>query len=100
MTAVIPLKNTAMFYDFLKKKSNEFDDFEFVTQAQYFDELLARDSVERRELQELFDAQIFWRLWLTNTKVLKMYTAMLIELSCYMLLMDEYGITVKIEGER
>lgn len=99
MTAVIPLKNTAMFYDFLKKKSNEFDDFEFVTQAQYFDELLARDSIEWRELQSLFDAQIFWRLWLCDTKSLKMYTAMIIELSCYMCLMDKYGINVKIKGE-
>lgn len=99
MVAVIPLKNTAMFYDFLKKKSNEFDDFEFVTQTQYFDELLTRDGVERRELQGLFDAQIFWRLWLSNTKALKMYTAMVIELTCYMCLMDQYDISVKIKEE-
>lgn len=99
MTVVITLKNTAMFYDFLKKKSNEFDDIEFVTQAQYFDELNSRVSVEWRELQGLFDAQIFWRLWMRSDNALKMYTAMMIELTCYMWLMDKYDISVKIKEE-
>lgn len=95
----ISLEHTIEFYRFARELLKTFDDYEFETQIEYFDELCSRDKVSSEDLMALLDVDIFWELWLNDVSDLKKYTTMAIELASYAQALGQYHATAKIKEE-
>lgn len=99
MSIEITLKNTAKFYEYLKKKASLADDIEFSVQVEYFDELCTRDSVSDYELYFLLDVITFWRYWRDEPDAIELFVSMVKELIPYVHLLFMYSESAKIKKE-
>lgn len=97
MIIEISLENTIEFFKYAKERAKLFNDHDFDQQIRYFSVLCSKDKISSNELISILDIVEFCELWFDNVRALKKYTNMVIEIGCYVHILETYNETAKIK---